>query len=114
MTSHGKETIELPAANGKTVEVSREAFVADVQEAMSQAATERKADKGHANLLSQPINDLRAARRKLDGARDGFAKVKKNAQFDRAKFDQELEALRRSVEALDDAAGSPAGAKGAE
>jgi hypothetical protein len=112
LTSHGNETIELPGPNGESVEVPREAFLADVQEAMSQAAVERKADKGHANLLLQPINDVKNARRKLDSARDGLLKVEKNAQFDRDKFNQELEAARRSLEALEAAAGKEAGAKG--
>lgn len=114
LTSHGKETIELPGTKGESVEVSREAFLSDVQEAMMQAAIERKADKGHANQLLQPISDLRSARRKLDSTRDGFVKVENNNQFDRIKFDQELEALKRSLEALEDAASSAAGAKGAD
>jgi hypothetical protein len=114
LKSHGSETVELPGADGKAVEVSREALLTEVQEAMSQAAVERKADKGHANQLSQPITDLRTARRKLDSARDGLVKLTKNPQFDRAKFNQELEAVKRSIEALEQAAGSQAGAKGGE
>jgi hypothetical protein len=114
LKSHGSETVELPTTDGKVVEVSREAMLTEVQDAMSQAAVERKADKGQANQLSQPINDLRSARRKLDSARDGFVKLTNNPQFDRSKFNQELEAAKRSLEALEQAAGSEAGAKDGE
>jgi hypothetical protein len=99
--TEGAKTVNLPASNGgDTKTVDRQELIREVAEAVDEAAEDASTGTRLKKSLDGPIKLVREATKRLDDAIEAYRQVHASPDFQHARFEELLNALGVSHDAL--------------